>query len=126
MPEGGRLEIITTRRRRSALGYGSFAEVRFRDTGVGIPRDKIRNLFIPFYTTKQRGTGLGLAISQRIVTRHGGAIEVRSNPGKGSTFSVYLPAIDPEVAAKVRRRGERDEDAGVITQKMELGFRGVE
>ena len=126
MPEGGRLEIITTRRRRSALGYGSFAEVRFRDTGVGIPRDKIRNLFIPFYTTKQRGTGLGLAISQRIVTRHGGAIEVRSNPGKGSTFSVFLPAIDPEVAAKARRRGERDEDAGVITQKMELGFRGVE
>jgi signal transduction histidine kinase len=126
MPEGGRLEIITTRRRRSALGYGSFAEVRFRDTGVGIPRDKIRNLFIPFYTTKQRGTGLGLAISQRIVTRHGGAIEVRSNPGKGSTFSVFLPAIDPEVAAKVRRRDERDEDAGVITQKMELGFRGVE
>lgn len=93
----GTLEIVTTRRRRSRLGYGSFAEIRFRDTGVGIPRDKLKNLFIPFFTTKSRGTGLGLAISQRIVTQHGGAIEVRSIPGKGSTFSVFLPALGPSL-----------------------------
>ena len=92
---GGTLEIVTTRRRRSRLGYGSFAEIRFRDTGVGIPPDAIPNLFIPFFTTKQRGTGLGLAISQRIVTQHGGTIEVRSSPGMGSTFSVFLPALGP-------------------------------
>ena len=92
MPDGGTLEILTTRRRRSRLGYGQFAEVRFRDTGIGIPRDKLKKLFIPFYTTKQRGTGLGLAISQRIVSQHGGTIEVRSTPGEGSTFSVFLPA----------------------------------
>lgn len=94
MPTGGTLEILTTRRRRSRLGYGQFAEVRFRDTGVGIPRDKIKKLFIPFYTTKTKGTGLGLAISQRIINQHGGTIEVRSTLGQGSTFSVFLPAAD--------------------------------
>jgi two-component system sensor histidine kinase HydH len=97
MPRGGKLDILTTRRRRSRLGYGQFAEVRFRDTGVGIARDKLKKLFIPFFTTKQRGSGLGLAISQRIVNQHGGTIEVRSTPGEGSTFSVFLPAI-PKVA----------------------------
>jgi two-component system, NtrC family, sensor histidine kinase HydH len=97
MPHKGTLEILTTRRRRSRLGYGSFAEVRFRDTGVGIPRDRLKKLFIPFYTTKTKGTGLGLAISARIINQHGGTIEVRSTPGQGSTFSVFLPALGPSL-----------------------------
>ena len=124
MPEGGTLEIITTRRRRSALGYGSFAEIRFRDNGVGIPRDKIRKLFIPFYTTKQRGTGLGLPISQRIITQHGGVIEVRSSPGAGSTFSVFLPALGPSLPA--RAGGEPTTPVpkeAATTQKVTTGFR---
>ena len=91
MPDGGSLEILTTRRRRSRLGYGQFAEVRLRDTGHGIAADKLPKLFIPFYTTKARGTGLGLAIAQRIVSQSGGTIEVRSTPDAGSTFSVFLP-----------------------------------
>ncbi len=120
MPNGGRLEILTTRRRRSRLGYGSFAEVRFRDSGEGIERDKLQNLFIPFYTTKQRGTGLGLPISQRIVTQHGGTIEVRSRPGQGSTFSVFLPTDGPtsQRGPAGRRRRRNDE----ITRPIE-GFR---
>jgi two-component system, NtrC family, sensor histidine kinase HydH len=101
MPDGGTLEILTTRRRRSRLGYGQFCEVRFRDTGIGIPRDRLKKLFIPFYTTKQKGTGLGLAISQRIINQHGGTIEVRSTIGQGSTFSVFLPAAEPVPASKV-------------------------
>ncbi|HWM85473.1 MAG TPA: ATP-binding protein [Kofleriaceae bacterium] len=112
----GTLEIVTTRRRRSRLGYGSFAEIRFRDSGVGIPRDKLKNLFIPFFTTKSRGTGLGLAISQRIVTQHGGTIEVRSAPGKGSTFSVFLPALGPSLPA-------HDEDPHSATTQKVSGFR---
>ena len=95
MPDGGTLEILSTRRRRSRLGYGQFAEVRFRDTGIGIARDRLKKLFIPFYTTKQKGTGLGLAISHRIINQHGGTIEVRSTIGQGSTFSVFLPAAEP-------------------------------
>ena len=102
MPDGGTLEVLTTRRRRSRLGYGQFAEVRFRDTGIGIPRDKLKKLFIPFYTTKQRGTGLGLAISHRIINQHGGTIEVRSTLGQGSTFSVFLPAAEPIPAGDVK------------------------
>ena len=102
MPDSGTLEILTTRRRRSRLGYGQFAEVRFRDTGIGIPRDKLKKLFIPFYTTKQKGTGLGLAISHRIINQHGGTIEVRSTLGQGSTFSVFLPAAEPIPAGDVK------------------------
>ncbi|HEY4057652.1 MAG TPA: ATP-binding protein [Kofleriaceae bacterium] len=101
MPEGGTLEILSTRRRRSRLGYGQFAEVRFRDSGIGIPRDRLKKLFIPFYTTKQKGTGLGLAISHRIINQHGGTIEVRSTIGQGSTFSVFLPAAEPVPANKI-------------------------
>jgi two-component system sensor histidine kinase HydH len=101
MPDGGTLEVLTTRRRRSRLGYGQFCEVRFRDTGIGIPRDRLKKLFIPFYTTKQKGTGLGLAISHRIINQHGGTIEVRSTIGQGSTFSVFLPAAEPMPAGKV-------------------------
>jgi two-component system sensor histidine kinase HydH len=116
MDQGGTLEIITSRRRRSRLGYGSFAEIRFRDSGVGIPREKLKNLFIPFFTTKPKGTGLGLAISQRIVAHHGGTIEVRSAPGKGSTFSVFLPALSPS-------QPTREDDAHAATTQRMSGFR---
>jgi signal transduction histidine kinase len=114
MPDGGTLEILTTRRRRSRLGYGQFAEVRFRDTGIGIPRDRLKKLFIPFYTTKQKGTGLGLAISHRIVNQHGGTIEVRSTLGQGSTFSVFLPAAEPLAASEV---SDITETGGLRTMK---------
>ncbi|HSS01099.1 MAG TPA: ATP-binding protein, partial [Kofleriaceae bacterium] len=93
MPDGGVLEILTTRRRRSRLGYGQFAEVRFRDNGIGIPRDRLKKLFIPFYTTKQKGTGLGLAISHRIINQHGGTIEVRS-----TTRANHAPSRPPAPA----------------------------
>jgi signal transduction histidine kinase len=106
MPDGGTLEVLTTRRRRSRLGYGQFCEVRFRDTGIGIPRDRLKKLFIPFYTTKQKGTGLGLAISHRIINQHGGTIEVRSTIGQGSTFSVFLPAADPIPAGDITETGK--------------------
>lgn len=117
MPDGGTLEILTTRRRRSRLGYGQFCEVRFRDTGIGIPRDRLKKLFIPFYTTKQKGTGLGLAISHRIINQHGGTIEVRSTIGQGSTFSVFLPAAEPVPASKV----EDITETGRLTSMKELG-----
>jgi hypothetical protein len=73
-------------------------EVRFRDAGVGIPAGDLKNLFIPFFTTKEKGTGLGLPISQRIIENHGGTIEVRSQPGEGATFTVLLP-IEADVYA---------------------------
>ena len=92
MAQGGRLQISTSLRRSTRRGAtAAFLEVRFRDDGVGIPPADLRNLFIPFFTTKEKGTGLGLPISQRIIENHGGTIEVRSQPGSGSTFTVLLP-----------------------------------
>jgi signal transduction histidine kinase len=92
MPQGGTLQISTSIRRSTRRGAAAaFLEIRFRDDGVGIPPADLRNLFIPFFTTKEKGTGLGLPISQRIIENHGGTIEVRSQPGSGSTFTVLLP-----------------------------------
>jgi signal transduction histidine kinase len=62
------------------------------DTGVGIPPENMAKLFDPLFTTKITGIGLGLAISKKLAEANGGRIEVQSEPGKGSTFTVYLPA----------------------------------
>ena len=70
-----------------------FVELNVADNGPGISQKVLENIFMPFFTTKDKGTGLGLAISQRIVQGAGGRIEVRSYEGKGSTFAVILPAV---------------------------------
>jgi two-component system NtrC family sensor kinase len=64
-----------------------------RDSGVGIPELQQARIFEPFFTTKgdQGGTGLGLSVTYGIITDHGGRIEVESQPGNGSKFSVWLP-----------------------------------
>ena len=67
-------------------------EVSVRDTGPGISQKVLKNLFIPFFTTKSQGTGLGLAISQSIVQNAGGTIDVQTQPGAGTTFTILLPA----------------------------------
>jgi signal transduction histidine kinase len=71
---------------------GDEAEISVIDRGCGIPADKIDTIFNPFVTNKQGGTGLGLAIVARIIDGHGGRITVESDPGKGSTFRIYLPS----------------------------------
>jgi two-component system sensor histidine kinase HydH len=72
---------------------GDFVEIDVTDDGPGIPPEQQPNIFVPFFTTKQKGTGLGLAICQRIVKSHGGSISVQSRVGEGSTFVVRLPAL---------------------------------
>ena len=68
--------------------------IRIRDDGPGIKLEERRHLFDPFYSARQAGRGLGLGLSKawRIVANHGGRIEVDSQPGSGSTFTVVLPA----------------------------------
>ena len=67
------------------------AEIGVADRGCGIPRDRIETIFNPFVTNKQNGVGLGLAIVAKIIDGHGGRMAVESEPGKGSTFRIYLP-----------------------------------
>ena len=66
-------------------------EIRFVDTGVGIPEKNLHKLFDPFFTTKGTGTGLGLAVIYGIINQHRGKIDVKSKVGQGSTFTVHLP-----------------------------------
>ncbi len=84
MPDGGELSVKTER------GDGAVM-ISFRDTGAGISRETVDKIFFPFFTTKGNGTGLGLSIAYRIVEDHGGRIAVRSAPGEGAEFKIYLP-----------------------------------
>ena len=84
MPRGGTLGVSSALRGRSI-------EVRISDTGTGIAGEDRKRLFNPFFTTKQDGTGLGLAITARIIRNHGGEIDVASEVGKGTTFTVRIP-----------------------------------
>ncbi|MDH2384125.1 HAMP domain-containing sensor histidine kinase [Bradyrhizobium sp. CER78] len=89
---GGRLTIRTFDRNE---GRRRGVVIDVTDTGGGMTPDVMQRIFDPFFTTKRReGTGLGLSISQMLVTRHGGRISVESEPGKGTTFTVWLPAED--------------------------------
>ena len=72
------------------------AVVEVEDDGVGMTAEELEQLFIPFFTTRAHGTGLGLATVHRIVEAHGGAVRVASERGKGSRFTVVLPAVRPK------------------------------
>jgi signal transduction histidine kinase len=65
--------------------------IRICDNGCGIPPEKLGKIFNPFFTTKEKGTGLGMAISKKIVEAHEGTIEVESEPGRGTVFTIFLP-----------------------------------
>jgi signal transduction histidine kinase len=88
MPSGGRLTL-------RGRGLGDAVEVAVIDTGVGIAPDDLGRIMEPLYSTKARGLGLGLALVRMIVERNGGAIQVASESGRGSTFTVRL-AVAPQ------------------------------
>lgn len=83
---------ISIRTEAATLDDKSFIAVSLKDTGGGVQSAFLDNIFNPFFTTKDRGSGLGLAISKKIVSHHGGDIEVQNTPGQGVTFIVYLPS----------------------------------
>ncbi|MCX8022303.1 MAG: response regulator [Syntrophorhabdaceae bacterium] len=105
MPRGGKLTIKTevveyTNRFPHAFGFGEpgkYALISVTDTGIGMDEKTKEKIFDPFFTTKEvgKGTGLGLSTIYGIVTQHKGYIDLQSEPGKGTTFNIYLPlAID--------------------------------
>lgn len=87
MPDGGTLNIS------SSVDVDRWVKVSMQDNGYGIALENMDKLFTPFFTTKKegKGVGLGLSVSYGIVERHGGKIQVQSEPGKGTVFTVYLP-----------------------------------
>lgn len=104
MPSGGVIEIATSAvwlDERSLGAFpgtaGRFVQLVFSDTGAGIPPEMLPYIFEPFFTTKPEGvgTGLGLSMVYGILKQSEGEIDVRSHPGRGTDFYVYLPAVDP-------------------------------
>jgi len=85
MPNGGTLRLSCAPVSRDRV------EVRFEDTGVGIPADHLGKIFDLYFTTKDHGTGIGLSMVYRIIQLHDGEVEVQSTPGRGTTFRVLLP-----------------------------------
>jgi signal transduction histidine kinase len=83
LPDGGAVTLEAFGNRELSIVIG--------DTGTGIPPDKLKRIFLPFFTTKDKGVGMGLALAHKIVASHGGRIEVQSVEGKGTTFTVIMP-----------------------------------
>ena len=106
MPVGGNLYLETAnvfldegRAKSNNMEAGRYIRISVKDTGVGMDKKTIAQIFDPFFTTKEMGsgTGLGLAMVYGIVKGHKGMIEVESEPGRGTTFDIYLPATEKEI-----------------------------
>ena len=93
MPHGGvlRVELRRFSSPSPLMGEPARGEISISDTGLGIGESEIDKIFDPFFTTKENGTGLGLSIVHSILESYGGKITVRSQPGNGTTFTIYLP-----------------------------------
>ena len=111
MPEGGRLLIRTSQREVARIEFADidmpadrYVIVTVSDTGTGMTPDILSQIFEPFFTTKgaERGTGLGLSTVYGIVKQSGGHIAVESEPGRGTVFDIYLPAVDAVPAERVQ------------------------
>ncbi len=114
MPKGGDIYVATENvtledalaRAHETTG-GRFVKIAIKDTGIGMDQATIDKIFDPFFTTKERerGTGLGLASAYGIIKNHSGFIDVISQPGQGSTFNIYLPAVDKPIPAETTASG---------------------
>lgn len=104
MDHGGRLTIRTHNAEPAALGdprerESSWIRIEVADTGKGISRDEMLKIFDPFYTSKSEGTGLGLSVAYNIIEEHGGTIDVSSQLGEGTHFSILLPVSEEGIVS---------------------------
>ena len=96
MPKGGVVTLTAT-----VDPEGKQVQIEVADTGLGIPQEHLSRVFDPFFTTKEGGTGLGLSVSARLIRAQGGHISVSSREGKGSVFTIFLPAVAAGAMPKV-------------------------
>jgi PAS domain S-box-containing protein len=110
MPDGGIIEVILNNAALDEnataqypdLNSGRYVSLTVRDTGHGIPKEDMDRIFDPYFTTKEvgKGTGMGLAVVHSIVKEHNGIISVKSEPGKGTTFNIFFPAVDKDAVVE--------------------------
>lgn len=98
----------------SGRGTNKFVKISIKDSGIGMPKELLPRIFDPFFTTKATGHGLGLATCHSIVGRHDGHIEVESEPGKGSTFHLYLPAAAGDGRVEAEGTSAKHNGAGIF------------
>ncbi|MFN2343393.1 MAG: ATP-binding protein [Desulfonatronovibrio sp.] len=116
MPSGGKVEIeaknITLESNSGLpLGVGKYVKIVVRDNGCGIDEESLKKIFDPYFTTKKTGTGLGLATTYSIIKNHNGHIEVFSETGTGTEFTVYLPAASDSLVR----------DSGACSEEFQSG-----
>ena len=134
MDDSGTIRVSC--RNRDPSGEGAQVVIAIADEGPGIPAEDLPRIFDPYFTTKETGNGLGLAIVHSIIERHRGRLEVETEPGRGTTFVIYLPATDERPRPATERRGpavvgtgrilvlDDDEDIRLLLARMlsELGY----
>ncbi len=106
MPQGGTIRISTENSHlgpetKIPLQAGEYVKIVIQDQGIGITEEHLKNVFDPYFTTKEMGRGLGLSITYSIIKNHTGHISVESETGTGTTFTTYLPASENHIKEKV-------------------------
>jgi len=123
MPDGGDLSLKTMNATHEDMkekpydpNPGNYVLLKAIDTGMGMEEEVQKRIFDPFFTTKEmgRGTGLGLASAYGIIKNHGGYVDVQSEKGHGTTFSIYLPASDQKVYTEIEKDNQITEGTGTI------------
>jgi PAS domain S-box-containing protein len=129
MPGGGIIEIdamnAVIESASPSLAAGAYVKIEIRDSGIGIPAEILPRIFDPYFTTKQTGSGLGLSTAYAVVSKHGGDIGVRSIPGAGTVFSVYLPASEAAAAPARRKRVASKGRGRVLVMDDDRGIRDL-
>ncbi len=110
MPEGGTVtvsgeNVTLTAKNPLLLEPGGYIRIQVADQGIGIPKDNLKKIFDPYFTTKDKGIGLGLATCYSIMKHHNGHITVESTPGAGAIFSLYLPASSVQTVPAASNTG---------------------